>query len=286
MLPDAEERAISNLTQVRYSAGGQYGFNRVSLLAVVRSNCLERVGEVACGSRKAEWPGRVAIEPEAKPCRRGPMHTMEDATVGLCMHLTRARLIECDCFRNAKMLPPETWPPHHVVTHVRARERELAQRHGIRPRLDVRGAPVLMRGAETELASLFLGVRLHLGTGHALGGAGHRNETRHPTARAGYAGASRKRPAHQQQQAGAQQLGSGITSHNTSKTVKLCRDPITLHPLKCAHMRSYPICECTPSHIFPALCLRSASKNTWYSKAAHTTHFASCGSPISGGNHL
>ena len=75
-------RNVRGTDYVKYAIGGAYGMNHAALHAAVASDCLYRVARVP-------FKGR-----------RKSVHTIEDATFGLCMHLLGARLIECGCFRN------------------------------------------------------------------------------------------------------------------------------------------------------------------------------------------
>lgn len=87
-LGPAEVRESNATSEVRYAAGGAYGMNRAALHGVVQTNCTFRLGKI-------HYKGR-----------RSRVHTIEDAAVGLCMHLVRARLVECPCFRQGHLSSP------------------------------------------------------------------------------------------------------------------------------------------------------------------------------------
>ena len=87
-LSPAEGRLSNATPEVRYSAGGAYGMNRAALHGVVQTNCTFRLGKI-------RYKGR-----------RSRVHTIEDAAVGLCMHLVRARFVECPCFRQGHLSSP------------------------------------------------------------------------------------------------------------------------------------------------------------------------------------
>mmetsp|Transcript_5226 Transcript_5226/g.11625 ORF Transcript_5226/g.11625 Transcript_5226/m.11625 type:complete len:587 (+) Transcript_5226:29-1789(+) len=193
-----KDRLVSNQTQIRYSSGGHYGFNRLALLNVVESDCLNIVGRIPCGRKQGGG--------QTKPCRRGDIHTMEDATVGLCMHLTQTRLIECDCFRNAKMLLPQAFPSRQVSKHIHAKRRQLYEQQGI---ILPKNAQAMF-GAEIELASLYLATKQWM-SNIDLG------DTR--TSEIGI-------------QDNEQQNRSNSTRDENRSLARLCRYPITLHPIK------------------------------------------------------
>ena len=67
--------------RVSYAAGQLFGFSRVALEALVRSDCMRRVGQVKCDV----------------PCRRSNLQEIEDAATGLCMHLLKVPFVEASC---------------------------------------------------------------------------------------------------------------------------------------------------------------------------------------------
>ena len=102
-MPDGAQRNATSGIGIVGLSGGAYGLSRAALVPLVRSRCLHEVGELKCGV------ARSGITRSCRPCRfrRGPVHAMEDNTVGLCMHLLRVRPIHCEAFRSfASSDPP------------------------------------------------------------------------------------------------------------------------------------------------------------------------------------
>ena len=91
---------------VTYAIGGAYGFNRHALMLLVRSGCMPRLGVLPCQAC-------------TRTVRSQPMHTHEDANVGVCMHILGARLLQCEAFHLLAPLktyfsqtPLSSWPPN------------------------------------------------------------------------------------------------------------------------------------------------------------------------------
>ena len=82
-----DARPVANRTlEVTYALGGAYGMSRSALEAVQQHGCFRRLPSLR--------------SPKACCLRRGAIHLNEDAAVGVCMHLSLVRLIECDSFRH------------------------------------------------------------------------------------------------------------------------------------------------------------------------------------------
>jgi hypothetical protein len=89
MEPQAGREA--NATPVTYAAGGSFGMSRPALRALVRSECMRKVGALTCYPMKCVRSFGLN--------RKLGLHMHEDANVGLCMHLHRALLLTCSCFQ-------------------------------------------------------------------------------------------------------------------------------------------------------------------------------------------
>ena len=92
---ERKEKPNSEKATVAYVQGGLEGFSGDALGALVSRNCVARVGAIPCDrSRK-------------KHCINKP----EDATVGLCAHLHKIALVDCQpCFQNIISSPtPVAW---------------------------------------------------------------------------------------------------------------------------------------------------------------------------------
>ena len=90
-LMDSQAGRVANATPVVYAAGGSFGMSRPALQALVRSECMRKVGALTCHPMKCVR--------SFGPFRKLGLHMHEDANVGLCMHLHRARLLTCSCFQ-------------------------------------------------------------------------------------------------------------------------------------------------------------------------------------------
>lgn len=100
------------------------GLSSSALTSLVATNCIERVAAVTCRAlaysqpgedlkRYRTWPNVPPLNGSSRPrggrlpvpdhkkrhCEWAP--DFEDASVGLCMHLLRVRLIHCPCFQLA-----------------------------------------------------------------------------------------------------------------------------------------------------------------------------------------
>jgi len=91
---DRRDKPNSEKATVAYVQGGLEGFSGDALAAIASRDCVARVGAIPCDrSRK-------------KHCINKP----EDATVGLCAHLHRVALVDCQpCFQNIVASPPVDW---------------------------------------------------------------------------------------------------------------------------------------------------------------------------------
>jgi hypothetical protein len=91
---DRKEKPNSEKATIAYVQGGLEGFSGDALEALVSKDCVGRVGAIPCDrSRK-------------KHCINKP----EDATVGLCAHLHRVALVDCQpCFQNIIASPAVEW---------------------------------------------------------------------------------------------------------------------------------------------------------------------------------
>ena len=88
------DRKTSQQSTITYVHGGLEGFSRDALQSIVSKDCIRRVGELPCDR---------SIK---KHCINKP----EDATVGLCAHLHRVALVDCQpCFQNIVASPPVDW---------------------------------------------------------------------------------------------------------------------------------------------------------------------------------
>lgn len=66
---------------VHYASGTLYGLSQSALTRIVRTNCVEKLaGDVLCVEAKGT-----------------PSTLLEDANVGLCIHLLSIQLVQCDC---------------------------------------------------------------------------------------------------------------------------------------------------------------------------------------------
>ena len=78
-----EQQRVAHATRlIQYAQGGFVGLSRHTLRLVVRSRCLQAVGALPC-----RQPGSSC-----------GLHHIEDAAVGLCMHLKQVRLLDCPAF--------------------------------------------------------------------------------------------------------------------------------------------------------------------------------------------
>jgi len=94
MLTPAGDR-LANQTAVRYALGGVYGMSGTALARLIQSNCQHRVARLSCGgSACVRSVGIMGI------------HTHEDASVGLCMHLNGVRMVQCGCFHMMNFVDP------------------------------------------------------------------------------------------------------------------------------------------------------------------------------------
>lgn len=111
---------------VRYGMGGSYGFSALAAQALVRTACVQRVGALPChAGGRGGLPGRGC----AHNVHGKGLNTHEDAAAGLCAHLAGARLIQCSCFSNNRLVGgsrPTMSPPSWALSGVL--ENKLKQR--------------------------------------------------------------------------------------------------------------------------------------------------------------
>ena len=87
----AELRRASNVEHVRYPAGMLYGLSRAALRRLIAGRCIERVATtVTC---TGPWPSPL----------------LEDAALGMCLHLHAVPLVQCDCFGTNFHRPSEVF---------------------------------------------------------------------------------------------------------------------------------------------------------------------------------
>ena len=91
---DRKEKPNSKNSTITYVQGGLEGFSGDALEALVSKDCVGRVGALPCDrSRKQHC-----------------INKSEDATVGLCAHLHRVALVDCQpCFQNEIPSNPVEW---------------------------------------------------------------------------------------------------------------------------------------------------------------------------------
>lgn len=75
----AVDRLAGDRAPVRYAQGGAEGLSYDALTRVVRADCIQRVGKLACSDSLC-------------------LHRAEDATLGVCMAALGVPLLRCSCF--------------------------------------------------------------------------------------------------------------------------------------------------------------------------------------------
>ena len=93
-------RKTSEQSTITYVHGGLEGFSHDALTQLVSKDCVSRVGSIPCDR---------SIK---KHCINKP----EDATVGLCAHLHKIALVDCQpCFQNIAGAPVAQWTRHELA---------------------------------------------------------------------------------------------------------------------------------------------------------------------------
>ena len=104
MTDKAHLRVAFNTFSVPYAAGGAYGMSSAVLEALTKSNCVVRAGGIRRCDTFESFP-RNRKQYNVSSCLRALTHRIEDAAVGLCMHLHSVRLLNSECFRQSLLLP-------------------------------------------------------------------------------------------------------------------------------------------------------------------------------------
>lgn len=98
---DADQARIARATeQITFAQGAFEGFSYSALRAVALDGCVQKVGNLPCVP--AAQNGRAPIK--GQHCG---LHSTEDASLGLCMHLKQIRLLDCAAF--VGILPACWW---------------------------------------------------------------------------------------------------------------------------------------------------------------------------------